>query len=241
MNFSNLKRNDVIFCESKGSRVIKLTEQNENLWVGKDLFTNQHFEISSTDSFKLVNRAKKTKPLSLLSLVESENPSSTLTEKEVIIVDYLIETYSHEEMNKLIGDYKEAINVQYPNSINIFKSISNYLNLKKGINYSEMFQYLICASENIGKPITTSTTITRFLQYTLSFMEHRLQHEYISYTIDFSALNQEDAEKISEVMQNDNIWDYDPESHDSEYGDSDVIDVYDFNTHLDSPTPLIID
>jgi len=40
MRYENLKKNDVLFCELKGSRVLKLVEKVEGSWVGRDIFTN---------------------------------------------------------------------------------------------------------------------------------------------------------------------------------------------------------
>ncbi len=59
MRYENLKKNDVLFCESKGSRVLKLVEKVEGSWVGRDIFTNQNFELNNTDHSKLVNRDTK--------------------------------------------------------------------------------------------------------------------------------------------------------------------------------------
>ena len=93
MSFSSLKKNDVIFCESKNSRVLKLIEKVDGSWIGRDIFTNQSYELNSNDQFKLVNRERRVKPLSLTSLVESTDGPSTLTEKEVFIVDYISNTF----------------------------------------------------------------------------------------------------------------------------------------------------
>ena len=49
MRYQNLRKNDVLFCESKGSRVLKLVEKVEGSWVGRDIFTNQNFELNNTD------------------------------------------------------------------------------------------------------------------------------------------------------------------------------------------------
>ena len=100
MRYQNLRKNDVLFCESKGSRVLKLVEKVEGSWVGRDIFTNQNFELNNTDQFKLVNRERKVKPLSLVSLVESTNGPSTLTEKEVFIVDYILDNYNPDELQE---------------------------------------------------------------------------------------------------------------------------------------------
>ena len=39
MSFNNLKKNDVVFSESKGSRVFKLISKKDNHWVVGDMFT----------------------------------------------------------------------------------------------------------------------------------------------------------------------------------------------------------
>ena len=85
MSFGSLRKNDVLFCESKGSRVVKLVESNNNVWIGRDMFSGQNIEITESDTFKLVNKQRKTKPMSMVSLLESESSSRpTLTEKEVL-------------------------------------------------------------------------------------------------------------------------------------------------------------
>ncbi len=56
MRYQNLRKNDVLFCESKSSRVLKLVEKIDGSWVGRDIFTNQNFQLNNTDQFKLVNR-----------------------------------------------------------------------------------------------------------------------------------------------------------------------------------------
>ena len=42
MSFNNLKKNDVVFSESKGSRVFKLISKKDNHWVVGDMFTKKY-------------------------------------------------------------------------------------------------------------------------------------------------------------------------------------------------------
>ena len=44
MRYQNLRKNDVLFCESKGSILLKLVEKIDGSWVGRDIFTNQNFQ-----------------------------------------------------------------------------------------------------------------------------------------------------------------------------------------------------
>ena len=129
MSFGSLRKNDVLFCESKGSRVVKLVESNNNVWIGRDMFSGQSIEITENDTFKLVNKQRKTKPMSMVSLLESESSSRpTLTEKEVFIVEFFLDNYSQEELSQLSesyynGDYLKG------HSISVLKSLKRYLNI----------------------------------------------------------------------------------------------------------------
>jgi len=238
MRYENLKKNDVLFCESKNSRVLKLIEKVDGSWVGRDIFTNQSYELNSNDQFKLVNRERRVKPLSLTSLVESENGPSTLTEKEVFIVDYIMDNYSPDELTDLKDSYDEGNHVD--TKIPHFSSLLRYLNLGGGHNESSFFQYIICAYQNIGKTITTSTPIDRFYEYSFRWTEERLQTEYSEYYVDFYAINDEDAEKISEHIKED-FWSYQPDNRDTDYGDSQFVGMIDPNVEPTSEKPLVID
>jgi hypothetical protein len=238
MRYQNLRKNDVLFCESKGSRVLKLVEKIDGSWVGRDVFTNQNFQLNNTDQFKLVNRERKVKPLSLVSLVESTNGPSTLTEKEVFIVDYIMDNYDPDELK----DFKESYDnfTHMDTKISHFSSLLRYLNLPGGHTESSFFQYILCAYENMGKTITTSTPITRLFPYECRWTEERLQTEYTTYTIDFYASNDELADKISEDLRI-NFWEHDPQAEDSDYGDSQFVGMVEPGFQRTNMKPFVID
>lgn len=238
MRYENLKKNDVLFCESKGSRVLKLVEKVKGSWVGRDIFTNQNFELNNTDQFKLVNRNTKVKPLSLLKLIESKNGPSTLTEKEVFIVDYIMDNYDPDEIQELKNSYDDGEHMD--TKIPHFKSLLRYLNLPGGYDDASFFQYILCAYENMGKTITSSTPIKRFKEYRFNWTEERIQTEFNTYYISYYAANAEDAEKISKHLQED-FWSYNPESYDTDYGDSDFVRMDNAETKLEDDRPFVID
>ena len=64
MSFNNLKKNDVVFSESKGSRVFKLISKKDNHWVVGDMFTKKFDIITESDTFRVV----KTKGFVLVTL-----------------------------------------------------------------------------------------------------------------------------------------------------------------------------
>ena len=68
-DFNNLKKNDVVFSESKGSRVFKLISKKDNHWVVGDMFTKKFDIITESDTFRVVKTENKPKPISLLNLL----------------------------------------------------------------------------------------------------------------------------------------------------------------------------
>ena len=238
MRYENLKKNDVLFCESKGSRVLKLVEKVEGSWVGRDIFTNQNFELNNTDQFKLVNRDTKVKPLSLLKLIESKNGPSTLTENEVFVVDYIMDNYSPDELQELKNSYDDGEHMDI--KIAHFSSLLRYLNLPSGHSDSLFFQYILCAYENMGKTITSSTPIKRLKEYKFEWTEERKQTELNTYYIEFYAMNDEDAEKISIHLKED-FWNYNPETYDTDYGDSEFLGMTNPEIKIENSSPFVID
>jgi hypothetical protein len=237
MRYENLKKNDVLFCESKGSRVLKLIDKVDNSWIGRDVFTQENFELSNKDQFKLVNRERKTKPLSLIKLVESTEGPSTLTENEVFIVDYIMDNYNPEELGELVVAYEKGkhLDVVIPH----FKTLKRYLNINGNYTSDDFYQYIYCAYENIGKTITTSTRIERFKEFEFRMVEERRQYEYTTYGVSFHARNHEDALEISEIIKDD-FFSYDPENYDTDYGDSDFLSLGDPELRLSDSRPVVI-
>ena len=110
MSFNNLKKNDVVFSESKGSRVFKLISKKDNHWVVGDMFTKKFDTITESDTFKVVKTKNKPKPISLLNLVESNGVSirPTLTDKEVFIVEELKDSYEENDLHDVIERYENG-------------------------------------------------------------------------------------------------------------------------------------
>ena len=179
MSFSSLKKNDVIFCESKNSRVIKLISKDENKWSGKDIFTNEGFEITSQDNFKVVTRERKSRPISMVNLFESEGVPSTLTEKEVMIVEYIQEEMDPSNLNRLERKYLDN-NLSDLRELEVVANFLKYLGVETRYAPDELLCYALCAIQNEGKEISTSTPITRFYRYDLRRWEIREQVEYLS-------------------------------------------------------------
>jgi hypothetical protein len=237
MSFSSLKKNDVIFCESKNSRVIKLISKDENKWRGNDIFTNEGFEITSQDNFKVVTRERKTRPISMVNLFESEGVPSTLTEKEVMIVEYIQEEMDPSNLNRLERKYLDN-NLSDLRELNMVADFLKYLGVETRYAADELLCYALCAIENEGKEISTSTPIKRFYRYDLRRWEIREQVEYTSWAIEFCV--EENSEKLDEIKEHieDHFWDYNPDSMDSDYGDSEHIGWED--TSINPGRPVII-
>ena len=111
MSFNNLKKNDVVFSESKGSRVFKLISKKDNHWVVGDMFTKKYDTITESDTFRVVKTENKPKPISLLNLVESNGVSisPTLTEKEVFLIEELKGSYDESSLHEIIESYEDGI------------------------------------------------------------------------------------------------------------------------------------
>ena len=75
MSFNNLKINDIVFSESKGSRVFKLISKNNSEWIVEDVFSKQSDVIKENDQVKVVKTDRKSKPLSMSKLFENSNVS----------------------------------------------------------------------------------------------------------------------------------------------------------------------
>lgn len=237
MIFENLTKNDVLFCESKGSKVLKLIEKVGETWIGRDIFSNQNFELTNSDQFKLVNRNRKVTPLSLVKLFESKDSQTTLTEKEVLIVDYIKDNYDPDELEEMRISYKNGT-IGKSNLLD-FQSMRRYLNLTSGYSQDNLIQYVYCAIENINKTITTSTQIKRFQEFTFYWNEETIVTEFTTYRVGFSAIDRSDAEKIIEVIKDD-FWSYDPESTDSDYGDREFVKMSNPEIYEDKSTKLVI-
>lgn len=220
MKFQNLKKNDIIFCETQNSRVIRLGNLiNENSWLGRDVFSKQEMIVTNQDKFKLVNETRKPNTIKMSRLLESNSDTNTLTEKEVFIVNFFIDELGHDEISNLVESHREGNpDIKIPNILELrnYLNISNYSNIEDGM----FIQYLICANDNIGNEINTNTKIKRVKKYTLNTTEisNVTRYDYIYYN--FFAEDDETARKIQSSIK-DNPFRYNYEYSDADYGDSD--------------------
>ncbi len=121
-----------------------------------------------------------------------------------------------------------------------FSSLLRYLNLPGFHRESSFFQYILCAYENMGKTITSSTPIKRLKEYKFEWTEERRQTEYNTYYIEFYAMNDEDAEKISIHLKED-FWNYPHETYDTDYGDSEFLGMVNPEIKIEDSRPFVID
>lgn len=243
MSFRNLKKNDIVFCESN-SRVLKLVEKQNGVWNTQDLFSKQPIKLSSNQPFKLVETHKKvSKPMSMLKLMEhDEGVPSTLTEKEVFIVDYLLSDVDQSLLHQAERVFRKMESSRDMITVisNIFSPIVRYMSLGKFTNDARYFQYVFCALENLdGSEINTSTRIERLSTFQYEKVEIRKQIEYVSWSIDnIPSFSEEDLrDNLSTI--DDNFWNWSPDSRDSDYGDSDTLGWEDEKLSLEDG-PLVI-
>lgn len=243
MSFRNLKKNDIVFCESN-SRVLKLVEKQNGVWNTQDLFSKQPIKLSSNQPFKLVETHKKvSKPMSMLKLMEQdEGVPTTLTEKEVFLVDYLLNDVDQSLLHQAERVFRKMESLRDMTTVigNIFSPIVRYMSLGRFTNDVRYFQYVFCALENLdGSEINTSTRIERLSSFKYEKVEIRKQIEYVSWTVDnIPSFNEEDLrDNLSTI--DDNFWSWNPDSNDTDYGDSDTIGWEDEKLSLDDG-PLVI-
>jgi hypothetical protein len=243
MSFRNLKKNDIVFCESN-SRVLKLVEKQNNVWNTQDLFSKQPIKLSSNQPFKLVEIHRKVlKPMSMLKLMEQdEGVPSTLTEKEVFIVDYLLSEVDQSLLHQAQRVFSKMESLRDMTTVtnNIFLPIIKYMSLDKSSNDVRLLQYVFCALENLdGSEINTSTRIERLSSFRYERVEIRKQIEYVNWIVhNIPSFNEEDLRDEIENI-NDNFWGWSPDSDYSDYGDSDTLGWDDENLSLDNG-PLVI-
>lgn len=224
MKFQDLKKNDIIFCESQNSRVIRLGNFiNKSTWKGYDIFSKQEIIVTNKDKFKLVNETKKPNIIKMSHLIESKSSTDTLTEKEVFIVEFFIEELGYEKINTIVDDYMDGdIKVDIPN----VREIKNYLNLHH-IDSDIFIQYLICAKENEGNKINTSTKIKRVQLYYVSGTQNSYVPRYDDVSFTFYSLNDEHAELVKDSITN-NPWTVSFDYGGADFGDPDSFYFSDF-------------
>ena len=227
MSFNNLKKNDVVFSESKGSRVFKLISKKDNHWVVGDMFTKKFDTITESDTFRVVKTENKPKPISLLNLVESNGISirPTLTEKEVFIVDELKDSFEESYLHDIIAQYE---NGSLYTGDDLLKGYLKVLNAKLKSQYDSfaLIQYVYCAIENYDVEVSSSTKINRFKLFELKATEITNERKYQNWTLDVPALDLDMMTKMQSGIL-DNFWNYDPDAGWADYGDSNFIGMED--------------
>ncbi len=245
MGFNNLKRNDIVFSESKGSRVFKLISKNNNEWIVEDVFSKQSDIIKENDQVKVVKTDKKSKPFSMSKLFESSKVSirPTLTEKEIFIVEELKDSFEESYSHDVIAEYE---NGNLDAGSKLLDRYLKVLNVSKKSQYDlySLIQYVYCAIENYDNEISTSTNINRFKLFELKATEITDERKYQNWTLDVPAL---DLDMITKMQSGilDNFWNYDPDAGWADYGDSQFIALED--VEIDEPAlteyhkPLVIE
>jgi hypothetical protein len=227
MSFNNLKKNDVVFSESKGSRVFKLISKKDNHWVVGDMFTKKFDTITESDTFRVVKTENKPKPISLLNLVESNGVSirPTLTDKEVFIVEELKDSYEENDLHDVIERYE---NGELNSGDDLLKGYLKILNSQSKSQYDSfaLIQYVYCAIENYDTEVSSSTKIDRFKLFELKATEITDERKYQNWTLNVPALDLDMMNKMQSGILN-NFWNYDPDAGWADYGDSDFIGMED--------------
>ncbi len=227
MSFNNLKINDIVFSESKGSRVFKLISKNNNEWVVEDVFSKQSDVINEEHQVKVVKTDRKSKPFSMSKLFESNEVSirPTLTDKEVFIVEELKDSYEENDLHDVIERYE---NGELNSGDDLLKQYLKLLNFNSRLQYDSfaLIQYVYCAIENYDTEISTSTNINRFKLFELNATEISDERKYQNWSLSVPALDLDMMTKMQSGIIAD-IWQYDPDAGSADYGDSDFIGMSD--------------
>ena len=227
MSFNNLKINDIVFSESKGSRVFKLISKNNNEWVVEDVFSKQSDVINEEHQVKVVKTDRKSKPFSMSKLFESSEVSirPTLTDKEVFIVEELKDSYEENYLHDVIEKYE---NGELNSGDDLLKRYLKVLNFRSKLQYDSfaLIQYVYCAIENYDTEISTSTNINRFKLFELNATEISDERKYQNWSLSVPALDLDMMTKMQSGIIAD-IWQYDPDAGSADYGDSDFIGMSD--------------
>ncbi len=227
MSFNNLKINDIVFSESKGSRVFKLISNNNTEWVVEDVFSKQADVINEEHQVKVVKTDRKSKPFSMSKLFESSEVSikPTLTDKEVFIVEELKDSYEENDLHDVIERYE---NGELNSGDDLLKQYLKLLNFNSRLQYDSfaLIQYVYCAIENYDTEISTSTNINRFKLFELNATEISDERKYQNWSLSVPALDLDMMTKMQSGIIAD-IWQYDPDAGSADYGDSDFIGMSD--------------
>jgi hypothetical protein len=168
------------------------------------------------------------KNLSLYRLIENEESSvpNTLTDKEVFIVTYLLEDVDRSVLYSAERHWDELKPYKMKKIIDtIFTPILPYVNQKGLKEDLRLYQYVFCALEN-DTSVTTDTPIRRMKNYDYKIWEIRQQIEYVDWRTQIPGFNIDEVKKKSELIQ-ESLWEWNPESNDSDYGDSEHLGLED--------------
>jgi hypothetical protein len=207
--------------------VFKLISKKDNHWVVGDMFTKKYDTITESDTFRVVKTENKPKPISLLNLVESNgvNITSTLTEKEVFLIEELKGSYDESSLHEIIESYE---NGNLNSGDDILKGYLKILNSQSKSQYDSfaLIQYVYCAIENYDTEVSSSTKINRFKLFELKATEISDERKYQNWTLNVPALDLDMMTKMQSGII-DNLWNYDPDAGWADYGDSDFIGMED--------------
>jgi len=163
------------------------------------------------------------KNLSLYRLIENEESSvpNTLTDKEVFIVTYLLEDVDRSVLYSAERYWDELKPYEMKKIIDtIFKPILSYVNQKDLKEDLRLYQYILCVLENENdNSVTTDTPIRRMKNYDYKIWETRKQIEYVDWRTEIPGFSLDDVRNKSKLIQ-ESFWSWDPNSYDSDYGDS---------------------
>jgi hypothetical protein len=170
------------------------------------------------------------KNLSLYRLIENEESSvpNTLTDKEVFIVTYLLEEVDRSILYSAKRYWDELKPYNMMNIIDtIFTPILPYVNQKGLKNDLRLYQYILCTLENENdNSVTTDTPIRRMKNYDYKIWEIRKQIEYVDWRTEIPGFSLDEVRNKSKLIQ-ESFWDWNPESNDSDYGDSEHLGLED--------------
>jgi len=176
-----------------------------------------------------MNQQRKIKKnLSLYRLIENEESSvpNTLTDKEVFIVTYLLEDVDRSVLYSAERYWDELKPYDMKKIIDtIFTPILPYVNKKNLKGDLRLYQYIFCALEN-DTSVTTDTPIRRMKNYNYKIWEIRRQIEYVDWRTEIPGFSLDEVRNKSELIQ-ESLWDWNPESNDSDYGDSEFLGLED--------------
>jgi hypothetical protein len=184
---------------------------------------------------------KKNNKLGLLNVLKEsidEQYEQTLTEKEVFIVEYLLTEIDETILNRIETAFDTLDPYGFDNLHNIFKPILVYLGGKHLNSDKRLIQYVLCANNNRGKEINTNTQIKRLKKLRFSVWSIEKQIVYNKFVLDNIPISSDDEQSDVYEKIMDDFWRWNPDSHDSDYGDSEMLGFED--AEFDTSDYLVI-